>query len=111
MRGLEKGSDFASTPTEINETDLRADFNEFARKMRCQWFFRNNRNEKFSVAPEFHVKLNWNPPKRYPAIEIFLSKLETEIFFVLSGTPLDNSLSKEEWLAMRGLAEDQNYHN
>ena len=27
---------------------------------------------------------------------------------MLPGTPLDYNLSKEEWLAMRGLAEDQN---
>ena len=27
---------------------------------------------------------------------------------MLSGTPLDYNLSKEEWVAMRGLAEDQN---
>ena len=41
-------------------------------------------------------------------MEIFLSKLETEIFSVFLGTPLDYKLSKEELLAMRGLAEDQN---
>ena len=27
---------------------------------------------------------------------------------MLSGTPFDYNLSKEEWLALRGLAEDQN---
>ena len=27
---------------------------------------------------------------------------------MLPGTPLDYNLSKEEWLAMRGLAEDRN---
>ena len=105
---LEKGLDFAPTPTKINETDLRADFNEFARKMRCKWFFRNEPTENFSEAPAFRVKSNWNPPKGHPAVEIFLSKLETEIFSVLPGTPLDYNLSKEEWLAMRGLAEDCN---
>ena len=36
IRVLEKGLGFASTPTKINETDLRADINEFARKMRCK---------------------------------------------------------------------------
>ena len=73
-----------------------------------KWFFRNEPTENFSEAPAFHVKSNWNPPKGYPAVEIFLSKLETEIFSVLPGTPLDYNLSKEEWLAMRGLAEDPN---
>ena len=105
---LEKGSGFSPTPTKINKTDLRADFNEFARKIRCKWFFRNEPTENFSEAPAFRVELNSNPPKGQPAIEIFLSKLETEIFSVLPGTPLDYNLSKEEWLAMRGLAEDQN---
>ena len=105
---LEKSLGFAPTPTKIDETDLRADFNEFARKMRCKWFFCTELTENFSEAPAFLVKANWNPPKGHPAIEIFLSKLETEIFSVLLGTPLDYNLSKEEWLAMRGLAEDQN---
>ena len=109
IRVLEKGLGFAPTPTKINETDLRADFNEFARKMRCKWFFRNHPTENFSEAPAFRVKSNWNPPKRHPAVEIFLSKLEIEIFSVLPGTPLDYNLSKEEWLTMRGLAEDRNF--
>ena len=30
------------------------------------------------------------------------------MFSVLPGTPLDYNLSKEEWLAMRSLAEDCN---
>ena len=52
--------------------------------------------------------MNCNPPKGHPAVEIFLSKRETEILSVLPGTTLDHNLSKEEWLAMRGLAEDDN---
>ena len=73
--------------------------------MRCKWFFRNEPTENFSEPP---VKSNWNPPKRHPAVETFLRKLETEIFSVSPGTPLEYNLSKEDWLAMRGLAEDRN---
>ena len=47
-------------------------------------------------------------PNDHPALEIFLNKLENEVFSVLPGTPRDNNLSKEEWLTMRGLAEDRN---
>ena len=79
---LEKGSGFVPSSTKINETDLRTDFNEFARKMRCKWFLYNEPTENFSEAAAFCVKSNWNPPKRYPAIEIFLIKLEAEIFCV-----------------------------
>ena len=108
IRVLEKGLAFDPTPTKINEADLRADFNEFARKMRCRWFFRNEPTVSFSEAHAFGVKLNWNSRKGHPAMEIFLSKLEIEIFYVLPGTPLDYNLSKKEWLAMRGFGEDQN---
>ena len=104
---LEKDLDFALTRTKINETDLRADFNKFARKMRCKGFFRNEPTENFCEAPAFCVKSNWNPPKGHSAIEIFLSKLETEIFSLLPGTPLGYNLSKEEWSAMTHSAEDQ----
>ena len=55
---LQKGLDFAPTPTKITETDLRADFNEFARKMSCKWFFRNNSTENFREAPSFRIKSN-----------------------------------------------------
>ena len=44
------------------------------------------------------------PPKGHPAIAIFLSKLETDIFSMLPGTSLDYNLSKEKWLAMRSLS-------
>ena len=36
IHDLEKGLGFAPTPSKINETDLRADFNELARKIRCK---------------------------------------------------------------------------
>ena len=60
------------------------------------------------LTPAFRVKSNWNPSKGHPTVETFLITLETEIFSVLPGTPLDYNLSKEEWLAMRGLVEDRN---
>ena len=60
--------------------------------------------ENLSKAPAFRVKSNWNLAK-HPAVEIFLSKLETEISSVLPGTTLKYNISKEEWLTMRGLTE------
>ena len=58
-----------------NEADLRRDFAEFARKMRCKWFFRNEITQDFSEAPAFRVKSNWNPPKDHSALEMFLSQV------------------------------------
>ena len=60
---LEKGLVFAPTPTKINETDIRAGFNEFARKMWCKWFFSKGSTKNFYEVPAFRVKSNWNPPK------------------------------------------------
>ena len=37
IRVLEKGLGFAPTPTGINESHLKRDFNKFSRKMRCKW--------------------------------------------------------------------------
>ena len=102
---------FAPTPTKISKTDIRADFNEFARKMRWKWFFHNKPAENFRDAPAFPVKSNWNQPKGHTPIEIFLSKLKEENLSVLPGTPLDYNLSKEEWLAMSSLAENQKKQN
>ena len=76
--------------------------------MRRKWYFRNEAKEKFSEKPAFNIKSNWNPPNGQTEFEIFLSKLENEVFSVLPGTSCDYNLSKKEWLAMRGFAEDRN---
>ena len=68
----------------------------------------NKAFEHFSETTTFCVKSNWNPPIGQPTIETLLSKFEKEVFSVLPGTPLNYNLSKEEWLAIRGLTEDQN---
>ena len=108
IRVSEKGLGFAPKPTKINETDLGADFNEFARKTRFKWFFRNEPTENFSEAPAFRVTSNWNNSKGHPAVDIFLKQTLNRNFSALPGTPLDYNLSKGEWSAMRGLAEDRN---
>ena len=54
----------------------------------------NKKNVSEMLIPVFNVKSNWNPPKCRPALEIFCSKLEDEVFSVLPGTPRDYNLSK-----------------
>ena len=105
---LGKGLGFPPTPTFINEADLRTDFADFARKMRCKWFFRNEPTEDFSEIPVFKIKSNWSPPKGHPALEMFLSQTEGDIFSLLPGNSTSYNLTKEESKAMRGLAEDCN---
>ena len=38
---LEKVFGFAPTPYHINEADLRRNLEDFSRKMKCKWHFRN----------------------------------------------------------------------
>ena len=66
IRVLEKGLGFVPTPNMINEEDLRRDFNEFSRKMRCKWYFRNEPSNEFSEIPAFRPKSNWKPPAGNP---------------------------------------------
>ena len=104
---LEKGLDFAPIQRKINEPELRKDFNEFCRRMRIKWNFRNEPSQNFSETPAFRVKSSWKPPKGHPNLEVFLSKIEEELFKIIE-TPLNYSnLTKEEWQAVRSLADDR----
>ena len=98
---------FTFAPSFINEADLKRDFEEFARKIRCKLYFRNDITEGYiSLLPAFRSKSSWNPPKEHPALEMFLSQLERDIFSVFPGNTASYNLTKNEWFAMRGLAED-----
>ena len=58
---LEKGLDFTPIQRRINEPELRDDFEEFCRRMRVKWYFRNEPSESFSNKPAFSPKSNWKP--------------------------------------------------
>ena len=91
---LGKGLGFTSTPAFISESDLKRDFEDFARKMRYKWYFRNYITESFSQLPAFRNKSNWNPSNGHPALEMFLSQLEGVIFSVLPGNTSSYILTK-----------------
>ena len=48
IRILEKGLDFAPIQNKINEPELRTDFEEFCRRMRTKWHFRNEPTPEFN---------------------------------------------------------------
>ena len=56
IRILEKGLDFAPIQTKINEPELRTDFEDFRRRMRTKWHFRNQPTPEFSESPVFSLK-------------------------------------------------------
>ena len=47
--------------------------------MRYKWFFRNERQENVIETSKFNRNSTWNPPKRAPALELFLRQAERDI--------------------------------
>ena len=65
---LEKGLDFAPVQKKINEPELRSNFEEFCRRVRTKWHFRNEPTLDFSNVPYVKSKSKWSPPEGHPAI-------------------------------------------
>ena len=53
---LEKGLDVAPIQNKTNQPELRKRFEEFCRRMRIKWYFRNDISENFSEKPAFTPK-------------------------------------------------------
>ena len=107
---MEKGLDFAPIYKSINEPELRKKFEDFSRRMPIRWNFRDQPSEDFSDKPTFRPKSNWKPPPGHPGLEPFLSQLEKEIFNGLlnDSISLPSNMSKEEWEALKGVADNRN---
>ena len=108
IRILEKGLDFAPIQNKIYEPELRSDFEGFCRRMRTKWPFRNEPTLEFSKTPVFSPKSTWKPPMGHPNVEVFLSQIEHEIFKEVESPLGYSNLCKEEWKAVRSLANDRN---
>ena len=105
---LNKGLGFSPTPFSINEHKLRNDFNEFCRRMRCKWYFRGSEvSENFSEIPSFRKKSTWIPPKGSASLEVFLGRVEDELFSIQPRQSRNLNLTKEEWSAVKSLKEDK----
>ena len=71
-------------------------FEEFSRRMRGKWHFRNGVSENFSETPSFRPKSAWKPPKGNASLEMFLSRLEKKLFSNEINEPTQSHLSGEE---------------
>ena len=59
-----------------------------------------------SLCLYFVPKSTWKPPIGHPALELYLSDIERELLDKLPGVYYKRNMHKEEWIAMRYLAED-----
>ena len=105
IKVLEKGLDYAPIKNKVNEPELRSDFEEFCSRMRFKWYFRNDSTPDFREKPSCTPKLSWKPLTGHPNLEVFLSELEQQIFKIVDSKLGYSNFSKEEWEAMRALAD------
>ena len=75
--------------------------------MHLKWYFRNEPSSEFSETPSFTPKSSRKPPKGHPSLELNLSEIENEIFAIPDSRLGYSNLSREEWQAMRSLADDR----
>ena len=75
--------------------------------MRIKWYFRNEISENLSEVPAFSPKSFWKPSQGHPNLEVYLSQVENELLSIVDEPIRYSNLSKEEWVAMRSLADDR----
>ena len=75
--------------------------------MRLKYFFRNEPTLSFNETPAFKTKSSWNPPKGHPCLEVYLSEVEKELFELAVSNLGYSNFTKEEWTAIRTLADDR----
>ena len=68
---LKKGFDFAPIQRSMNEPELGKDFEDFSRRIRIRWNFKDRLSEDCSDKPVFRPKSNWKPPSGHLAWNCF----------------------------------------
>ena len=102
---LSKGLKFVSTPKELDYSQIKIDLENFGRRLRLKWWFKDE--EDFSEIPVFRPRSKFNPRHKDVAIEVYLSKIEDEIMKLSAvGKNLSN-LTREEISALNGLKSDR----
>jgi len=100
IKVLEKGLDFAPIQNKINEPELMSDFQEFCRRMRIKWHFRNSQPQNVQGTQTFAPKSTWKPPIGHPNLEVFLEKTKEDLFKSIKKPLRYSNLCKEEWQAV-----------
>ena len=100
---LSKGLKFMPTPKHINKARIKEELETYGRKLRLMWHYRNQERE--IIINPFKRKSKFNPKRKDAAIEIYLSRLEEEIFALDKKLSYSN-LTKQERHALYSLRDD-----
>ena len=107
-----KGPSFVPTPTQVDWRSLKLDFDNFANRIRMIANSYDPSNEKKTPSSEnANLKLDDLPPKKQksrfkvpksniPAVEAYLTAMETAIFKSVTNTPCKDNLTPSERSAL-----------
>ena len=95
---------FVSTANKIDLAKLKTELEEYKRKLRLMWHFRND--ERSFAADRFRPKSSFNPRNKDVIIETYLSCLEERLLDVEIPSKRFNNLTKEEREALYSLKDD-----
>ena len=102
---LSKGLKFSPTPKELDRSQLKQDLEEYGRRLRLRWFFREEESDR-EIPGGFKVPSKFNPKNVDAAIEIYLSVLEEKLLAVKAEGSNFSNLSTQEQEAIRNLQSD-----
>ena len=104
---------------DIDKSKLKSDIEDFKRRMRLKWHFRDNshdsnsidnanrNNDNYENSPSFYIKSGWNPPRAGPILESNLSLLEKEAMSISPQGRNFSNLSFGERQALYDLKSDK----
>ena len=101
---LSKGLKFVPTANKIDRAKLKTELEEYGRKLRLMWHFRND--ERSFAADRFRPKSSFNPRNKDVIIETYLSCLEERLLDIEIPSKRFNNLAKEEQGASCSLKDD-----
>ena len=102
---LSKGLKFVPTANKIDQAKLKRELEEYGRKLRLMWHFRND--ERPFSQERFKPKSTFNPRNKDAVIETYLSCLEERLLDIEIPSKRFNNLTKDERNAMYSLKDDK----
>ena len=102
---LSKGLKFVPAANKIDRAKLKIELEEYGRKLRLMWHFRND--ERSFAADRFRPKSSFNPRNKDVIIETYLSCLEERLLDIEIPSKRFNNLTKEEREALYSLKDDR----
>ena len=101
---LSKGLKFVPSANKIDRAKLKRELEEYGRKLRLMWHFRNDKRT-FST-DKFRPKSPFNPWNKDAIIQTYLSCLEERLLDIEIPSKRYNNLTREEHDALYSLRDD-----